>query len=33
MNKIVMLVVAGLMLSGCYATGGTISKKDVSTVV
>jgi len=32
MNKIVMLVVAGLMLSGCYATNGTISKKDVSVV-
>ena len=31
MNKLVLAVIAGLMLSGCYATTGTISKKDVST--
>ena len=32
MKKIMMMLVAGVMLSGCYATTGTITKKDVSTV-
>ena len=29
---LVLLLAAGITLSGCYATTGTISKKDVSTV-
>ena len=29
---LVLLLAAGITLSGCYATNGTISKKDVSVV-
>tara|TARA_B100000941_G_C28128485_1_gene361628 strand:+ start:176 stop:445 length:270 start_codon:yes stop_codon:yes gene_type:complete len=33
MKQIVAMVIAGVMLTGCYATTGTVSKQDVSTGV
>ncbi len=31
MKQIVAMMIAGVMLTGCYATTGTVSKQDVST--
>ena len=33
MKQIVAMMIAGVMLTGCYATTGTVSKQDVSTGV